>query len=71
MASKFRQGAARADTKTELLTLTTEVVAAHVGSNAVAIDQIPSLIKEVLPDLEKRRAWVSGSPYHGSRIPKR
>ncbi len=36
-----------ADTKTELLTLTTEVVAAYVGNNAVAVDQIPSLIKEV------------------------
>ena len=35
------------DTKTELLTLTTEVVAAYVGKNAVAVDQIPSLIKEV------------------------
>ncbi len=34
-------------TKTELLTLTTEVVAAHVGNNAVLVDQIPSLIKEV------------------------
>ena len=34
-----------ADTKT--LTLTTEVVAAHVGSNAVAVDQIPALIREV------------------------
>ncbi len=35
------------DNKTELLTLTTEVVAAHVGNNAVLVDQIPSLIKEV------------------------
>ena len=35
------------DNKTVLLTLTTEVVAAHIGSNAVAVDQIPSLIKEV------------------------
>ena len=35
------------DTKTELLTLTTEVVAAYVGKNAVTVDQIPSLIKEI------------------------
>ena len=35
------------DNKTELLILTTEVVAAHVGNNAVAVDQIPSLIREV------------------------
>ncbi len=27
--------------------MTTEIIAAYVGSNAVAIDQIPSLIKEV------------------------
>ncbi len=35
------------DTKTELLTMTTEIIAAYVGNNAVAVDQIPSLIKEV------------------------
>ncbi len=35
------------DSKIELLTLTTEVVAAHVGSNAVAVDQIPSLINDI------------------------
>ena len=29
------------DTKTELLALTTEVVAAHVGKNTVAVNQIP------------------------------
>ncbi|MEE9230652.1 MAG: hypothetical protein V3U86_08100 [Acidobacteriota bacterium] len=33
------------DTKTELLALTTEIITAHVGNNAVAVDQIPSLIK--------------------------
>ncbi len=31
----------------ELLAWTTEIVAAHVGSSAVPVDQIPSLIKEV------------------------
>ncbi|MEE8606885.1 MAG: MucR family transcriptional regulator, partial [Nitrospiraceae bacterium] len=35
------------DTKTELLAMTTEVIAAYVGNNAVAVDQFPSLIKEV------------------------
>ncbi len=35
------------DTKTELLTMTTEIIAAYVGNNAVAVDQVPSLIKEV------------------------
>ncbi len=35
------------DTKTELLAMTTEIIAAYVGNNAVAVDQIPSLIKEV------------------------
>ena len=35
------------DTKTELLTRTTEIVAAHVRKNTVAVNQIPSLIKEV------------------------
>ncbi len=35
------------DTKTELPALTTEVIAAYVGNNAVAVDQFPSLIKEV------------------------
>ncbi len=35
------------DTKTERLALTTEIIAAYVGNNAVAVDQIPSLIKEV------------------------
>ncbi len=35
------------DTKTELLELTTEIITAYVGNNAVAVDQIPSLIKEV------------------------
>ncbi len=35
------------DSKIELLTLTTEVVAAHVGSNAVSIDQIPALINDI------------------------
>ena len=35
------------DTKTELLELTTEIIAAYVGNNAVPVDQIPSLIKEV------------------------
>ncbi len=33
--------------QTELLTRTTEIVAAHVGNNAVAVNQIPSLINEV------------------------
>ena len=33
--------------ETELLNLTTEIVAAHVSRNAISIDQIPSLIKEV------------------------
>ena len=33
--------------KTELLALTTEIIAAYVSKNAVAVDQIPSLIKEV------------------------
>lgn len=33
--------------KTELLGLTTEIVAAHVTNNPISIDQIPSLIKEV------------------------
>ncbi len=41
------QGTAMTATKTELLTLTTEVVAAYVSNNAVAVDQIPSLIKKV------------------------
>ncbi len=35
------------DTKTELLTRTTEIVAAHVRKNTVAVNQIPSLINEV------------------------
>ncbi len=34
------------DTKTELLALTTEIVAAHVTKNTVSVDQIPSLIRE-------------------------
>ncbi len=33
--------------KTDLLELTTEIVTAHVSKNAISIDQIPSLIKEV------------------------
>ncbi len=41
------QGTAMTATKTELLTLTTEVVAAYVSKNVVAVDQIPSLIKKV------------------------
>ena len=54
-----------ADTKTELLTLTTEVVAAYVGNNAVAVDQIPSLIKEVqqaLVSLGSKGDQVTGTP---------
>ncbi len=31
----------------DLLARTTEIVAAHVGNNAVAVNQIPSLINEV------------------------
>ncbi|MDP6417012.1 MAG: MucR family transcriptional regulator, partial [Gammaproteobacteria bacterium] len=31
----------------ELLDLTAEIVAAHVSNNAISVDQIPSLIKEV------------------------
>ena len=33
--------------KTELLELTTEIVAAHVSNNPISIDQLPSMIKEV------------------------
>ena len=33
--------------ETELLNLTTEIVAAHVSRNAISIDQIAALIKEV------------------------
>jgi predicted transcriptional regulator len=33
--------------ETELLDLTAEIVAAHVSKNAVSMDQIPTLIKEV------------------------
>ncbi len=33
--------------KTDLLELTTEIVTAHVSKNAISIDQIPSMIKEV------------------------
>ena len=48
MASRHQQGADMAETsETELLNLTTEIVAAHVSKNALSNDQIPSLIKEV------------------------
>ena len=33
--------------ETELLNLTTEIVAAHVSKNAISVDQIPTLIREV------------------------
>ncbi len=41
------QGTAMTATKTELLTLTTEIIAAYVSNNAVAVDQIPPVIREV------------------------
>ena len=34
-------------TETELFSLTTEIVAAHVSNNSISVDQIPALIKEV------------------------
>ena len=33
--------------ETELLNLTTKIVAAHVSKNAISVDQLPSLIKEI------------------------
>ena len=33
--------------ETELLNLTTEIVAAHVSKNAISVDQLPTLIREV------------------------
>ncbi len=33
--------------ETELLNLTTEIVAAHVSTNPIPVDQIPTLIREV------------------------
>ena len=36
--------------ETELLNLTTEIVAAHVSKNAISVDQIPTLIREGPPD---------------------
>jgi predicted transcriptional regulator len=62
MASRHQQGANMAETsKTELLDLTTEIVAAHVSKNPIPIDQIPSLIKEV----HKALSGLSSQPEPG------
>ena len=48
MATRHQQGADMAETpETELLDLTTEIVAAHVSKNPISVDQITALIKEV------------------------
>ena len=41
--------------KTDLLGLTTEIVSAHVTNNPISLDQIPSLLKEVIGPAEMHR----------------
>jgi predicted transcriptional regulator len=43
---------------TELLNLTTVIVAAHASNNAISVDEIPSLIREV----HKALSWLGSEP---------
>ena len=61
---------------TEMLELTTEIVAAHVGNNPLPAPELPSLIQDVYGRLSR---WVRFSPFGGlkpavpvkrSRIPR-
>jgi len=47
----------------DLLALTTEIVAAHVGNNTVAVNDLPQLIQEVFKTL----ATVGNAPVSGDR----
>ena len=48
----------------EILELTTEIVSAHVSNNLVAIDDLPSLIKEVYKTMS-----LVGSEYNSEELP--
>ena len=46
----------------DLITLTTEIVAAHVSNNNVAVDDVPSLIQSVYNALQEAGKIVSEGP---------